>query len=83
MLLSTHSKRENKDSASLYVTAIPMTTEVLTFAQGVWTVLCRVGALAAALRAAAGRDCWTCHLDGFMSNHRRQLFTLQCTEKDR
>lgn len=52
-------------------------TEALTFAQGVWTVLCGVGRLAAALRATAGGYCWTCDLDGFVSNYRGKLFTLQ------
>lgn len=51
--------------------------EVPTFAQGVWTVLCGVGTLAAALRTTAGGNCWTCHLDGFVSNYRGELFTLQ------
>lgn len=41
-----------------------------TFAKGVWTVLCGVGGLAAALRTAARGDCWTSHLDGFVSNDR-------------
>lgn len=57
----------------------------LTFAQGVWTVLRGVGRLAAALRAAAaaGGHRGPSHLDGFVSNDRRELFTLQRTERDR
>lgn len=51
-----------------------------TFAKGVWTVLCGVGGLAAALRTAARGDCWTSHLDGFVSNDRGELFTLERTE---
>lgn len=48
-----------------------------TFAKGVWTVLCGVGGLAAALRTAARRDCWNRHLDSFVSNDRGELFTLE------
>lgn len=57
----------------------------LTFAQGVRTVLRGVGRLAAALRAAAaaGGHGGPGHLDGFVSNDRRELFTLQRTERDR
>lgn len=57
----------------------------LTFAQGVRTVLRGVGRLAAALRAAAaaGGHRGPSHLDGFVSNDRRELFTLQRTERDR
>lgn len=53
--------------------------EALTFAQGVRAVLRGVGRLAAALwaAAAAGGHRGTCHLDGFVSNDRRELFTLQ------
>lgn len=47
------------------------------------TVLCGVGGLAAALRATAGGDCWTSHLDGFVSNYRGELFTLHRTERDK
>lgn len=59
--------------------------EGLTFAQGVRTVLRGVGRLAAALRAAAaaGGHRGPSHLDGFVSNDRRELFTLQRTERDR
>lgn len=51
-----------------------------TFAKGVWTVLCGMGGLAAALWTAARGDCWTSHLDGFVSNDRGELFTLERTE---
>lgn len=52
--------------------------EALTFAQGVRAVLRGERRLAAALRAAAaGGHRGTCHLDGFVSNDRRELFTLQ------
>lgn len=59
--------------------------EALTFAQGVRAVLRGVGRLAAALRAAAaaGGQRGPSHLDGFVSNDRRELFTLQRTERDR
>lgn len=59
--------------------------EGLTFAQGVRAVFHGVGRLAAALRAAAAArgHCRASHLDGFVSNDRRELFTLQRTERDR
>lgn len=51
--------------------------EGLTFLQRVWTVLCGMGGLAAALRTTAGWDCWTSHLYGFVSNYGREFFILQ------
>lgn len=59
--------------------------EGLTFAQGVRTVLRGVRRLAAALGAAAAAEGHRgpSHLDGFVSNDRRELFTLQRTERDK